>query len=167
MKRTPVVLGISVLFSLGVVIACSSESGSGSSSGGGGGDAGGSDATNYPDVGKVDSGGKADSGAGPKNYDECATQCEAQHPSGAAKSAKIDQCWEAKCPKSCAGVEDGGADSPGADGGKCKETVDTGDGPCDACTNANCCAEWDGCFGDKDCSDFDTCLVDCDAQFPE
>ena len=111
--------------------------------------------------------GKADTGGGgPTNFDECVAVCDKQYPNGAAKDLKIVQCWETKCATSCGGEPDAGPDLPGTDGGKCTQTVDTGDAKCDTCTNSNCCAEWDGCFSDKECNDYETCFADCDQNFP-
>ena len=166
MKRTPVVLALAVLVPLAVVAACSSTDSSSSSSSSGGSDASASDATNFPDVGKVDS-GKADTGGGgPTNFDECVAVCDKQFPNGLAKDQKIVTCWETKCATSCGSSPDGGPDLPGTDGGKCTQAVDTGDAKCDTCTNANCCAEWDGCFSDKECNDYEACFADCDQNFP-
>lgn len=130
------------------------------------GDAG-ADASNEPDrIGPAE-----DTGA-PLTEEQCLAACEAKHPAGLPKDQAIDTCWEQKCKGPCVddtGVFDAGAREAGADGGDagdggagtCKNEVSTGGDACDECTEASCCAEWDGCFDDAACAALNECRSAC------
>lgn len=107
-----------------------------------------------------------------QTFDECAEECRQAHPSGAAKDDAIDSCWEAKCDDPCFGsgasIPDGGYPDAGVgtDGGMCQNDVDfePPDPTCSACTQAYCCAAWDGCFNDDDCLALNDCYNACPSE---
>ena len=104
--------------------------------------------------------------------EECAEECRKAHPTGAAKDDAIDSCWEANCNDPCFGtgatIPDGGYPDAGVgtDGGMCQNEVefDPPDPTCSACTQAYCCAAWDGCFNDDDCLALNDCYNACPAE---
>lgn len=120
---------------------------------------------------KIDSGSSSSSGSSGQTEGGTATDCETKcfqdHPTGEMRYDAIDVCWEAKCKGPCvdsSGMFDAGADAGDAGDGAvlCGTEVTSGvDMACDQCTDAFCCAEWQGCFKNDDCIALNDCLSEC------
>lgn len=120
---------------------------------------------------KIDSGSSTSSSGSSGQTEggapDCETKCFQDHPAGEKLYDAIDVCWEAKCKGPCVdenGMFDAGADAADAGDGAvlCGTEVTSGvDMSCDQCTDAFCCADWQGCFKNDDCIALNECLSEC------
>lgn len=103
----------------------------------------------------------------PAVVQSCLDKCTTAHPKGVKLAAAIDQCWSLHCKKSCllGGDPSGKVYSPDAGdpdaSTTCKTTVLTPFQDCSDCTQENCCAPWDACFGDPDGLALNECSNNC------
>jgi hypothetical protein len=103
----------------------------------------------------------ADDGGGSPN--DCIAACEAKHPAAAKKNKEIDACFMASCAAACEKPDPDGQ-IHGPTGTDCKSPVGTPSAACSTCVAKNCCAVWDGCFGDAECQALNACATACPAK---
>lgn len=101
----------------------------------------------------------------PPSRAACIADCATTYPSAKAKDDAITTCWMTNCAGRCTDdpVDAGIFDDVG-DGGTCQNPVTTQNLACDLCTQAHCCAPWDGCFNDTECTKFVHCTSGCPAD---